>query len=288
MDIEILTQNTLYRILSRLKNNVNKGDLGTLTVVAGSSNYRGAASLCSGAALKTGVGIVRLVSVEKACACTAYLNPSCTFLSISENDQGMMSYADLSTKNITEKSTALLCGCGLGQSDDTQNIVSSVISSEIPKVIDADALNIISRDIDSYSLDGVIITPHIGEMARLCKKGIAEIKADRPSAALEFSKEHSCITVLKDDITYITSPDGNVFESSLGNAGLAKGGSGDVLAGFIAGFLAQGYKAIDSALAGTVLHGLCARLCEAENGRRAMSPSQLSDYASIVFKNLGV
>lgn len=285
-----ISEKFFYETLKAIPEDAHKGTLGTLSIIAGSECYRGAAALCTGAALKTGTGIVRLVSVEKAVFCTAARHPTCTFLPINADENGMMSYNSFVTKSeILRFSSALLCGCGLGQSKDTKNIVLNIFSLGKPTVLDADALNVISSFCSPEVLKAaasaapVIVTPHIGEMSRLSGKSIAHIKSERAESAKEFSDKYGCITVLKDDITYIAVPGGDVYESALGNAGLAKGGSGDVLAGFIGGFLAQNYTAEKAALLGNILHGLCASLCARDHGIRAMLPDQLENYASRVF-----
>ena len=123
-------------------------------------------------------------------------------------------------------------------------------------VLDADALNVLSENPNLIArADAVpVVTPHVGEMSRLTGKSIAEIKADPISTALEFSKKYSCITILKDSTTYIASPDGRVAANLEKNPGLAKGGSGDVLAGMVASLLAQGYDPYDAAVCAVKLH----------------------------------
>lgn len=281
METTELTEKLFFELLREIPKNANKGTLGTLTVVAGSECFRGAASLCTGAALRTGAGIVRLVSVEKAVECTAARHPTCTFIPVLAEKNGMISYDDFTLKlKLLSSSSALLCGCGLGQSEDTRRIVAELLTLGKPTVLDADALNVISHEpsVLTNTSSAVIITPHIGEMSRLSGKTIPEIKTDRAACAKAFTDRYGCVTVLKDDITFIASPDGNVYEGRLGNQGLAKGGSGDVLAGFIGGFLAQGYMPTESAVLGNILHGLCASLCAAEKGFRAMLPDELENY----------
>ena len=277
-------------ILRDIPDDANKGTLGTLSVVAGSECFRGAATLCVGAALRTGTGIVRLVSVEKVIAGTAVRHPTCTYLPVKATEDGMISHYALTRKLQTlRSSTALLCGCGLGQSADTKKIVLDLIALGKPTVLDADALNVITPEPEILKTSSnIIVTPHIGEMSRLTGKSINDIKANRAECARDFSERYGCITVLKDDVTHISVPGGEIYESALGTPGLAKGGSGDVLAGFIGGFLAQGYTAKEAALLGNILHGLCASLCAEENGIRAMLPDQLSNYVPRVLTSLNV
>ncbi len=270
----------LYNSLLRpIEKNANKGTNGTLSIIAGSECYRGAACLAVGGAMKTGVGIVRLVSVEKSVACTASRYPSATFLPISSDSEGMIDHTDFSRKSalIAEKSTAVLCGCGLGQGNGAMRVLRDVMELDMPIVLDADALNLLSRNILLLNrrTAPTILTPHIGEMSRLCKKSIAEIKSDRQGTALAFAREYGVTVVLKDDVTFIATPEGKLYGSTLGNEGLAKGGSGDVLAGFIAGYLAQNYVAEESAVLGCSEHGFAAQKAMERLGVRAMRPEDL-------------
>ncbi len=268
-------------VLRPIEKGANKGTNGTLSIIAGSECYRGAACLATGGAMKTGVGIVRLISVEKAVACTAARYPSATFLPVKAYDDGMIDYFDFSQKTdiITKKSTAILCGCGLGQGQSTMSVLRDVISFDLPLVLDADALNLLSRNtlLLNRRTAPTVLTPHIGEMSRLCKRGVAEIKSDRDGIAIDFAREHGVTVVLKDDITFIATPEGELYKSTLGNEGLAKGGSGDVLSGFIAGYLAQGYSASESAVLGCADHGFAAQRVAAHLGVRCMRPEDLID-----------
>ncbi len=270
----------LYNSVIRpIEKSANKGTNGSLSIIAGSECYRGAACLAVGGAMKTGVGIVRLVSVEKAVACTASRYPSATFLPIQADSDGIMDYSDFKRKSslITEKSTAVLCGCGLGQSPETMKILNYVIPLDIPVVFDADALNLLSEDVNLLKrrTSPTVITPHIGEMSRLVKKDISEIKSNRQEIALDFSKEYGVTVVLKDDVTFIATPDGALYSSSLGNEGLAKGGSGDVLAGLIAGYLSQRYSGLESAVLGCAEQGFACQKASSRLGARAMRPENL-------------
>ncbi len=277
----ILNEKNLVERLKKLEKNSNKGTNGTLTVLAGSEKFRGAADLAVGAALRTGVGIVRLVSVEKVVSLVAARHPSAIFFPVNSTSDGMIC-AD--TKKIipetAKKTTAFLVGPGLGQSTDTAAIVSVVAQISEKTVIDADAINLISKNKELLNnfKKPFVITPHVGEMSRLTGICVTDIKKSPEEIASGFSKENKCITVLKDHITFISNENGDVYESRLGNEGLAKGGSGDVLSGLISGFFACGYSGEDAAIIGTVLHGLAADKCAKEKGRRAMLPNDLEEY----------
>ena len=285
-----ITKKLLSDILRPIPINAHKGSNGTLTVISGSAAYRGAPSLAVGAALRTGCGITRLISIEKIISSVQLQHPCCTFLPVSESSNGTIG-ADCASAiySCAGKTDAFLIGCGLGQSAEVSSAVSAVAVCGKKAVLDADALNIISQNPSIYSAfkNGFIVTPHVGEMSRLTGASIPEIKNDLPKYAKAFSLEHRCVTVLKDSVTVISTEAGEIYRSSLGNEGLSKGGSGDVLAGLIAGFAAQDYSLSEAAIIGCAVHGLSANLCAEENGKMAMLPSDLEKYTVKLLASLG-
>ena len=164
-------------------------------------------------------------------------------------------------------------GPGLSQTDDIGRLVSDVIEEcECPLIVDADALNVISPDTSvlKRAKCPVIITPHIGEFARLCKKEASQIINNPSSYAKEFAQKYGCIVVLKSHRTVVASPDGKVYANILGNPGMASGGTGDVLAGAIASFASQRRDALLSALAGVYFHSLAADIACAYLGEYSL------------------
>lgn len=282
----VLSLNEVFSVLKKRPEASNKGDFGKLLCVCGSKYYRGAAYLCSVSALRSGTGIVCLASTEKVISSVAASLHECTYLPLDENENGSVS-ANNSREVIKKasQSTAALLGCGMTNCEDTRMLTASVIeSADVPLILDADALNSISSfpEILGYAKHIPIITPHIGEMARLCSKDKTYVKNNAMLVAKEFAAEHNCVVVLKDNITAIASPDGQIFVNTTGNAGLAKGGSGDVLSGIIAAFVAQGIPALDAARCGVFLHGLSADRCAIRLSQYGMLPSDiLTDLCDI-------
>ena len=272
-----------HRILSKKlperDKSSNKGDFGRLTVIGGSSRYRGAMSLACESALRTGVGLVKLVSTEKVVSAVSSRLLECTYLPINENSDGAMDSEDFISKQKELKSSScVLVGCGMTNCKATEEIVSSVIyNMTCPLVIDADGLNVLRYFPERLSRTKrrPVITPHMGEMSRLTGIDIDKIKEERVKVALDFSVEHNCVTVLKDSVTTVVSPDGEVFINTVENSGLAKGGSGDVLAGIIASMLCQGLSDYDAACCGVLLHSLSAEMTAEELGEEFMLPSDL-------------
>lgn len=276
-----ITEEILRARLLPLKKDAHKGDNGILNIVAGSESYRGAADLCVGGALRTGCGIVRLMSKECVISTVAERHPSCTF-SVCETQSDYQNSVSLHSGG------HFLIGCGIGKNAESLSALKAVLSFCKSCVLDADALNIISEhDELTDSLRGNIITPHVGEFSRLTGLTIANIKADAVRYAREFSERFGCVTVLKDCITVIAVPNGKIYISDRASCGLSKGGSGDVLAGIIGGILAQGYSCEDAAVIGTAIHAFASELCEKELGKRSMLPSDLEHFITKFFVKIG-
>ena len=282
-----ITKGEVFSLLPERKQESSKHDYGRLLAVCGSAYYRGAAYLSCAGALRCGVGIATLASLEKVITTIGANLPECTFLPLIESDNGTISAQNGYTVLKQARScTALLVGCGLAIDDDTRSLVKRIVDeAECQLVLDADALNILSEcpDLLKNAKMPPMITPHYGEMARLCGKSRDEVAAEPIVTALRFAEEYNCYVVLKSHITYIASPDGSLaVNDETGNSGLARGGSGDVLAGMISSFCAQGMKPFDAAKCGVYLHGLSADMCAKRLSERAMLPSDiLTDLCKI-------
>jgi hydroxyethylthiazole kinase-like uncharacterized protein yjeF len=159
--------------------------------------------------------------------------------------------------------TALAVGPGMGQSAAARQQLKELLTHDLPKVLDADALNLIAGDAELGTLlrqhsDGVVLTPHPLEAARLLGQSTLEIQQDRLRAAHALAERYRCVVVLKGSGTVIASPEGPCALNPTGNAGLATGGTGDVLSGLLGALLAQGCATYPAALAAVYLHGLSA------------------------------
>ena len=276
-----ITPHIAENLLPHRKNATHKGSYGRLYALAGSKGLTGAAIMACTAALRCGAGLISL-------GCADELN---TIFEIAmqeimtkplKSKNGVIS-AESTQAILKEISSADVCliGPGLGRNQDITSIMESVLSSSlIPMVIDADGLYAISENINMLSKhkNPIIITPHIGEFSRLTGLSAEEILSDTPKYAVEFSKKHNVITVLKSHRTVVSSPEGRVYVNILGNPGMATGGSGDVLSGAIASFMAQGMSAFDSALAGVYIHSLAADMGADFTGEYSLTPSDIISY----------
>lgn len=264
--------------LPKRAKNSHKGTFGKALLVCGSYGMCGAEILASRAALRTGVGILQAVVCDKNYAAFCAAVPEAVTYPVPTSSFGS-AVIDLNRLYVWLKSSdAVLIGCGMGSTEETQKIVRVVLStSEIPIVLDADGINVICSDIELLrkTKAPLIITPHPGEMARLCKTDIANIEADRVGYATRFASENSCIVVLKGANTIVASPDGRVFFNTTGNPGLATGGSGDVLAGIMVSLLAQGESPLTAAKDAVYIHGAAADRLKASLGERFMLPSDI-------------
>ncbi|HXA82395.1 MAG TPA: NAD(P)H-hydrate dehydratase [Methylomirabilota bacterium] len=251
----------------------HKGSYGHVLLVAGSVGKTGAAVLCGQAALRGGAGLVTLATPEPALATVAaaqaeYMTealPATASGTIASEAARLGGFATL-----LHGMTVLGIGPGIGTHPETQEFVRSVVThADLPIVLDADGLNAFAGQAEILSnrkSAHLVMTPHPGEMARLCGFATPEVQADRIRIAVEFAGKWNAVVLLKGYHTVIAAPNGDVFVNTTGNAGLAKGGSGDVLTGLLAALIAQfGAQDLYRVVAlGAYLHGRAAELVSAE------------------------
>lgn len=268
----------------------NKGTLGSLLCICGSYGMAGAAIMAGKAALRCGIGLLKIAvpkSIYPVCA-TNILES--VYYPLEETSNGVISSKNTDfLLEMCEKSSAVVIGCGLSVCDDTKNLVQSVITNcEKPLVIDADALNCICNkpEILKNLKAPAIITPHPGEMARLLHSTPKTVNSNRENTAINFAKKFGVVTVLKGAGTIIASPDGEVYINHTGNSGMATGGSGDVLSGIIGSLLAQGAAPINAAAAGVFLHGTIGDLAAEKLGKISMLPTDMIDMIPTAYLKL--
>mgnify|MGYP004645013499 FL=1 len=268
----------------------NKGTLGSLLCICGSYGMAGAAIMAGKAALRCGIGLLKIAvpkSIYPVCA-TNILES--VYYPLEETSNGVISSKNTDfLLEMCEKSSAVVIGCGLSVCDDTKNLVQSVITNcKKPLVIDADALNCICNkpEILKNLKAPAIITPHPGEMARLLHSTPKAVNSNRENTAIDFAKKFGVVTVLKGAGTIIASPDGEVYINHTGNSGMATGGSGDVLSGIIGSLLAQGASPINAAAAGVFLHGTIGDLAAEKLGKISMLPTDMIDMIPTAYLKL--
>ena len=280
---------------SRRSPHANKGDAGKVLVIAGSRGKTGAASLVGEGALRAGAGLVTLATPESSQTVVASCSlAECMTEPLAETAGGAVAREALDRViELASERDVIAIGPGLGSSEEsTRTLVhATAINRQRPMVIDADGLNSLAPWADNLQGSSdlpLILTPHPGEMSRLLGKPIAFILQNRVKVAREFATLHTAIVVLKGSRTLIAAPDGEVYINPTGNAGMATGGTGDVLTGIIAGLLAQkSDDPIAATIAGVYLHGLAGDIAASCTGIRAMTASDISAHLGEAFSEVG-
>ncbi|MGG3742158.1 NAD(P)H-hydrate dehydratase [Paenibacillus chibensis] len=247
----------------------HKGTYGHVLVAAGSPRMSGAGLLCSRAALRAGSGLVTWALPAPLLPHMAGAAPEIMLAPASGGDWDEGSAASL--LELAASRDSLAAGPGLGRFEGDGRWLRRIWEqAECPLVVDADALNMLAdcKDISAWKSRqaDTVLTPHPGEMARLTGMSTQEVQRDRMSAAVKYATEQQVTLVLKGARTVIAAPDGTAYVNMTGNAGMATGGSGDVLTGIIAGLLAEGLTGPQAAAYGVYLHGLAGETASSRRG----------------------
>lgn len=264
----------------------NKGTFGRVLVIAGSTNMAGAALFCAQAAYVGGCGLVRLFASEANRVILQSTLPEAILTTYHEADSesGIVKVKQALAQAIAW-ADVIAIGPGLGRNQTACQIVEQVLlTADIPVIADADALNIISEKeglLEAASA-ALVVTPHLGEMARLCGRQIPDIQNSLRSTAEQFAAQHHLICVLKDAVTVTAGPSGTWLNTS-GCSAMAKGGSGDILTGIIAALAAQGMELEEAARMGVYLHGLAGEEAALQKGSYSVLARDLLHAAGTVF-----
>ncbi len=268
------------RLFPHRRITAHKNTFGHVLCICGSRTMAGAPVLAASAALRSGVGLVTLAFPESLYNVVSHKLTEALLMPLAENEDGTLSASGLKQLLASlEKYDAIVIGCGMGVNEDTKAVLCGIIeNAEVPVVVDADGLNILSKDLSvlSRAKSNIVLTPHIGEMQRLCKLEKNKILSNKVRIAYHFSKEHGIHLVLKGANTVVSAPDSKkVYINNTGNTGLSKGGSGDVLAGIIGGFIAQGFKLNDALVAAVFVHGYTGDIVSERMSKSGMLPSDV-------------
>lgn len=268
-----------------------KGTFGTCLITAGSEYMPGAAVLACGAALRSGCGLVRVHSDSRTLDAISANHP-CALQSLRD---GMPSGVLRTAARLLEKADSVLIGPGIPSDDlNILPLLGLYIREAKRLVIDAGALSAAAHDKEHilpllrHRETPAVLTPHMGEFARI-SAGVEGIDPNDPSpvAAMKLAKKLKSVIVLKNSKTVIAVPGGRTYINDTENSGMAKGGSGDVLAGLLAGLLAQGIQPEEAACAAVKIHSEAGMLASAKYGTRAMLPSDLGEFLPEAFKKAG-
>ena len=280
----LLTADVARACLPERAPDMHKGDAGRVLIVAGSRKYTGAAVLATRGALRAGAGLTFLAATREVADVVAAHWPECIRIVVAETEAGgLAEEAAESILAAARECEAVAIGPGLGREASTRKLVARIVADvEGPLVIDADALNALASqpEVLIARQGPTILTPHPGEMATLMGIDAAVVQADRMAVAREAAARFGAVVVLKGAGTIVARPDGVAWVNMTGNDGLAKGGTGDVLTGIIAAFVAGGAGVDEAALAGVYYHGLAA-----EKASEGVDPRSI--VATDVAENLG-
>ena len=261
--------------------NSNKGTFGKVLNFCGSENYIGAAYLATISSLKVGAGFSALASTQQVINSVSSILPEAVYLT---REQGLETLNDFSV---------VLIGCGLGLKEESKKLLEDVLSKikpDIPLIIDADGLNLFAQGVSpaqpSPTMEEVIITPHPLEASRLLGVSLNYVLENLEDTAKALSVKYNCITILKTHRTVICDKDLSIHVNQHGNSALAKAGSGDVLAGIVAGLLAQGVEPFEASKLGVYLHSRTGEIASEELTEYSVLASDLPKYLHKAIKEI--
>lgn len=265
--VERIDYDTLKSMLKPRARHSHKGDYGHVLIVGGEAGYTGAARMAGEAAARIGAGLVSLATRQQHAMMLNATRPELMVHGVDDEKTFQL---------LAERANVIAIGPGLGQTDWAKLLFDYALSSGLPLVVDADALNLLSAR--PRKNDNWILTPHVAEAARLLGRSTHEIQADRFSAARDLQREFGGLVILKGAGTLVTTQDEHQFLCAEGNPGMATGGMGDVLTGIISGLLAQGVSLQDAACLGVCLHAQAGDMAARAAGERGLLASDLMSW----------
>lgn len=234
--------------------------------------------LSAKAALRSGVGIAKCVLPKSIYAPFTCFLPEAVCVPTDETENGALKFSAIDFKTLLPTCNAVLFGCGSGKCEDIQKISEYlVLNCEKPLIIDADGINVLAESIEllKQSKAPIILTPHPAEMARLLKTDAEAVEENRAEIAQKFAAEYNCTLVLKGHETLVAEQNGKLFINKIGNAGMATGGSGDVLAGILVSLCAQGILPEVAARYSVYLHAFAGDKAAKKRSQHALIPTDI-------------
>lgn len=268
----------------------HKGTYGTVLVIGGSYEMPNAVFFAGQGAVNSGAGLVKLAFPSVAYNAIAPKTYEQVLVPLESNKMGRISQNAIKRLEIElKKCSCVVIGCGMGKDEDTKAVTEFVIkNSDVPVIIDADGINCLENNIniiDSAKVP-VILTPHPKELSRIAGATLESIQENRGAVAASFTKAHKSILVLKGASTLVSTWEyDDIYVNTTGNAGMATGGTGDVLSGVIASFIAQGVKPFESAVSGVYIHGMTGDIVTEKYSIMGNTPSLMLSELSRVLKN---
>lgn len=279
----MIKQSYFDTVIPQRTHESHKDDYGRVLAVCGAVGYTGAPFFAAQAAVRTGSGVVTLCTPEQIYPILACKLNEPVVYPVSCTGEGQLNLKGAQQIVCRANSAkAMLIGCGLGRSPETQEAIHFLVQhAACPIVLDADGINAMIGHIDILRNTHVpvILTPHLGEFSRLLGASHAGERE-----AYRFAQETETFVLLKSHRSAIFTPQGTVFRNTTGNPGMAKAGSGDVLAGVILSLCGQGLSPLDATCAGAFLHGLVGDLCANTMGEYGMTPTDMLEKIPYVLR----
>jgi len=293
LNLSVITPRDVVSVIGPRPPAANKGNFGHVLVLGGSLGKAGAAAMAGMAVLRSGAGLCTVATAKDVLQTVAGFYPELMTEPLEETEEGTIS-GKVSTRRridaLSQGKTVLAVGPGISRHQDTAKLVRSLMSKcGIPMVLDADGLNAFEGHAAELNGKGrsLVITPHPGEMARLVGSTVAAVQRDRLNAARIFASEHGVVVVLKGHRTVIAEPDGVVWVNTTGNPGMATGGTGDILTGMVAGFIAQNRDRImEAVIAAVHLHGLAGDVACETLGEHSLVATDLLATLTEAFRSV--
>lgn len=283
------TPEQIFALMPPRDQDGNKGSFGNVLNIAGSRGMSGAALLSTKAALRSGAGLVRLVTAKSLLPVVGAALFEPVVMGLEEEEESGQLLWDDKLIPWLERASATCVGCGLRAGVQGGKLLEEILNHRrSPLVIDADGINILAQWPELMGRLGphCLLTPHPLEFSRLTGLSVAEIESNRRAVAQDFAARKGVTLLLKGSRTLVASPEGRCFVNQTGNSGLSKGGSGDVLTGMIVGFAAQGVPLFEAAALGCCLHGGCAELLALERSVYGILPTDLIEALPLLLKQL--
>lgn len=272
-------------LLPPRKERSSKGDFGRVLCLCGSEGMSGAAHLCAKAAYRSGAGLVEIFTPEANRVILQISLPEAIVTSYNEENAKSLLLASI------QKADCIVAGCGLSLTPLSRSLLSCLLhnvdTSKVPLVLDADALNLISKNPSFLKyIKNSVITPHALEFSRLSSASVQDILTTPADFAFNYAKKHSCICVLKDHNTVVSDGSSRLYINTTGNNGMSTGGSGDVLAGILAGILAQSKSvSLDTVACAVYIHGACGDIASRNLSSYSVMASDLVDALPLVLNS---
>ncbi|HEY1802339.1 MAG TPA: NAD(P)H-hydrate dehydratase [Terriglobales bacterium] len=282
LKLNLIAAKDIFALLLPRPRDSNKGMYGHVLVVGGSSGKSGATAMAGMSVLRSGAGLATVATAKSVLPTVASFHPELMTEALAETETGSIALEAFTSGKLDEladKKTVLAIGPGISRHPQTSELVRKAVAKyKTTLVLDADGLNAFEGCAAELNGKGrtIVITPHPGEMARLAGCSTAEVQRDRLNIARKFAREHELIVVLKGDRTLIAEPGGEVWVNTTGNPGMATGGTGDILTGMVAGFLAQNpSRPLQAVVIAVHLHGLAGDVARERMGEHSLVATDL-------------